>query len=285
MPQRFSNNQVANYYNTTQHHYERWWKLKKHGSLHYGIWEASTRNFGEALENTNRYLLKRAQVLAHHHVLDAGCGVGGAARFVHRETGAEVTGITLSERQIATARQQAQAEGMAQQVHFLQRDFCNTGLEAKSYDVVWACESSCYATDRSAFAMECFRLLKPGGRLVLCDFFKTELGQSDPKKYLRYWADTWGVSEFATPKALRTALNKAGFGHQTWEDFTPEIEKSARRMYWAACLGALPSELYNLFYPGVSPFAKTHYQSGWYQYKALTAGYWRYRMVTAIKEG
>ncbi|MFS0771967.1 class I SAM-dependent methyltransferase [Sphingomonas sp. 1P08PE] len=51
-------------------------------------------------------------------VLDIGCGWGGMALYLHRTTGAEVLGITLSEEQLKVARARAQAAGVADKVRF-----------------------------------------------------------------------------------------------------------------------------------------------------------------------
>ena len=67
---------VSAYYNQTQNHYRRWWKLNKGMSLHYGLWYKDTRNFVEALRNTNKYMAEKAEVASDHIILDAGCGVG-----------------------------------------------------------------------------------------------------------------------------------------------------------------------------------------------------------------
>ena len=66
-------------------------------------------------------------------------------------------------------------------------------------------------------------------------------------------------------------------------NYTKQIHKSAKRMYYASLIGALFSITYNLFHPKVSRFAKTHYKSGYFQYKALKAGLWKYGVVLAIK--
>jgi len=54
-------------------------------------------------------------------------------------------------------------------------------------------------------------------------------------------------------------------------------------MYVSSIAGALPSGIYNLFHPKVSRFAKKHYKSGYYQYKALKGGLWRYIIILAVK--
>jgi cyclopropane-fatty-acyl-phospholipid synthase len=56
-------------------------------------------------------------------VLDVGCGWGGLALRIARETGASVDGVTLSEEQLALARMRAEAAGMAGRVRFSLTDY------------------------------------------------------------------------------------------------------------------------------------------------------------------
>ncbi len=56
-------------------------------------------------------------------VLDIGCGWGGMARHVHRVSGAEVLGVTLSEEQLKYARAKADALGMAGKVRYELMDY------------------------------------------------------------------------------------------------------------------------------------------------------------------
>ena len=56
-------------------------------------------------------------------VLDIGCGWGGMALTLARDHGCDVTGITLSENQLATARKRANGEGLAPRARFELRDY------------------------------------------------------------------------------------------------------------------------------------------------------------------
>lgn len=56
-------------------------------------------------------------------VLDIGCGWGGMALTLAREFGANVTGITLSEEQLAAARARAEQEGLSERVTFELMDY------------------------------------------------------------------------------------------------------------------------------------------------------------------
>ncbi len=279
----FSSKEVADYYNTTQNHYQKWWKLNKHLSLHYGIHEDGIRSFEESLINTNRVLLKLANITASDKVLDAGCGVGGAALYIAKKKDASVTGITLSKKQVELAGQSAAAKGLSNKVNFLLMDYTQTSFPDESFDVVWACESVSSVADKNLFIKEAFRVLKKGGRLILSDFFKTAQNQTDKHRWVKKWGETWGISNFDTLDLFTEKLYRHGFQKTNSFDYTRKIQKSARRMYYASLMGALPSELYNLTHPRVSRFAKNHYKCGYYQYKALKKNLWKYFVVLAVK--
>jgi cyclopropane-fatty-acyl-phospholipid synthase len=56
-------------------------------------------------------------------VLDIGCGWGGMARHIHKLSGAEVLGVTLSEEQLKYARARADALGIASHVRYELMDY------------------------------------------------------------------------------------------------------------------------------------------------------------------
>lgn len=279
----FSKHEIADYYNTTQNHYEKWWDLHKSHALHYGIWEEGTRNFQEALRNTNQAMVELAGLKSTDRLLDAGCGVGGTAVYAHRQKGAKVTGITLSERQLTTARSLVAEQGLGGQVDFQLMDFTQTSFPDESFDVVWACESVCHAEDPKEFMQEAQRILKKGGRLVVLDFFKSAADQEDKNDWLQKWCATWAVPGLVTAEHFAKGLEQSGFTEMRVRNYTAEVRKSARRMYYAALLAVLPSEAYKIINPQVSRFARNHYKCGIYQYRALGADLWQYCAVTAKK--
>ena len=279
----FSTSDIAEYYDTTRSHYNRWWKLRENHSLHYGIWDEGVKSFSESLVNTNRVMMEIAGIRERDRVLDAGCGVGGAAFYLARMKNAHVTGISLSRKQIQIANEYAGQNNISDKISFEVMDFTRTTFRNETFDVVWACESVCQAPDKKAFIGESFRLLKKGGRLIICDYFIPEENQYDCHSWLRKWCDSWAISGLITREVFQAALNASGFNNIRSFDYTAQIIRSSLRMYLSSLVGALPSEIYNLFHLKVSRFARTHYRCGYYQYKALKARLWEYNIILAVK--
>jgi cyclopropane fatty-acyl-phospholipid synthase-like methyltransferase len=168
----FSKNDISRYYDLSEVHYRKIWDLDKSRSLHYGYWDDSVKNFHEALLNINKVLAEIAEIKEGENILDAGCGVGGSSLWLAMEKNCTVKGISLNTRQIGKANASAKEFDMHEKVSFEQKDYTNTFYAANSFDVVWAIESVCYADDKSDFLKEANRVLKPGGRLIIADFFK-----------------------------------------------------------------------------------------------------------------
>jgi tocopherol O-methyltransferase len=272
---------VAAYYNQTQNHYKRWWKLDKEMALHYGLWYSDTKSFSQALLNTNIYMAKAAKINAEDIVLDAGCGVGGAAIYLANECKAEVNGISLSELQIATAVKNAEKIASKHKISFQVQDYCNTQFEDASFDVIWACESSSSAPDKVKMLTEWTRLLKPGGRLIILDFFKTE-SVTDKNSWLDDWASLWAMSPLVTDNDMVNAMQAVGLTVLTTDDLSKEVAPTVKRMYWSYLFGKYPSKIYNSLF-GARDYAKNHYKSGYYQYQAFQKKQWKYLSLFAIK--
>lgn len=69
------------------------------------------------------HTLKKLLLHPGDHLLDIGSGWGGLALFAAEHFGARVTGVTVSEAQVAYARAWAEAEGLSHQVSFLPFDY------------------------------------------------------------------------------------------------------------------------------------------------------------------
>lgn len=267
---------IAAYYDQTEVHYTRWWQLSEGMALHYGLWSSQTHSFLEALSNTNKALAYMASIKPADVILDAGCGVGGSAIFLAKSYGALVKGISLSEKQINTARDNAIKSAVDDLTEFKVQDYTETNYTDESFDVIWACESLSSCTNKDKFAAEAFRLLKPGGRLIIADFFRNTEVQ-DKQGLLEKWSDSWAMSTLVSTPYLHQIFSKAGFNVQEGKNYTREVSKTVSRLYRGYLLGAIPSRIYNTLF-GAREYARAHYKSGYYQYHAYKLGLWNYKL-------
>ncbi|QQS12927.1 MAG: class I SAM-dependent methyltransferase [Rhodospirillales bacterium] len=70
-----------------------------------------------------RHLLAKLMVDPDHKVLDIGSGWGGMGLYIARESGADVTGVTLSIEQHGVSQRRAKAEGLADRARFKLQDY------------------------------------------------------------------------------------------------------------------------------------------------------------------
>jgi tocopherol O-methyltransferase len=107
-------------------------------------------------------------------ILDVGCGIGGSSLYLADKFKAQVTGITLSPVQADRATERAKAAGLSEQAHFKVANALEMPFADHSFDFVWSLESGEHMPDKAKFLQECYRVLKPGGRLMLATWCHRE---------------------------------------------------------------------------------------------------------------
>jgi len=105
------------------------------GNAFYGHWLDETMTYSSALftpgvndlasaqREKYRSLARTMDLRPEHHVLEIGCGWGGFAEYAASEIGCRVTGITISEEQLAFARTRIQGAGLADKVDIRFQDY------------------------------------------------------------------------------------------------------------------------------------------------------------------
>jgi SAM-dependent methyltransferase len=153
-------------------------------------------------------------------LVDIGCGAGGPALWLARETGASVIGVDASAAGPAVASQRAAALGFGERARFITGTFDATGLPDACADAVTSNDALQYAPDKAAAFREMKRLLRPGGRLVVTAF------ELEPSRVAGM--PVWGADPVAD---YRPPLEAAGFMLDEYDEVPgwPEPMTSAYR--------------------------------------------------------
>jgi tocopherol O-methyltransferase len=102
-----------------------------------------------------------------YNILDVGCGIGGSSLYLADKYSARATGITLSPVQANRAKERASAAGLSNSTEFLVADAQAMPFSDNTFDLVWSLESGEHMPDKTKFMQECYRVLKPGGTLIM----------------------------------------------------------------------------------------------------------------------
>lgn len=276
--------EVAAYYDECEGDYRWFWHLDRCLAMHYGYWDRGVRTLRRALLRMNEVIAERAGIEGGERVLDAGCGVGGSAIYLAERHECSVTGLTLSAAQVQSCRRNAGLRGVESRTRFEQKNYAATGLADESFDCVWFVESLCQANRKDDALREACRLLRPGGRVVIADYFAaSDAAISDADRTrLSLWARGWSLPDFIRDEDFVGQLEKSGFADIEIRDETKAIRPSARRLY----RGFFPAWLVTTLgeYSGFRNQRQTNnVWTAYYQYRTLRAGLWKYKIAVAQK--
>lgn len=156
--------------------------------IHHGYYENNqTITPLQAQEILIEKLSALLNITRESSILDAGCGMGGSSIYLAKKYAANVTGVTLSIKQAMMAANQCKLENI-QHVNFKVEDALSLkSFEDNSMDIVWSLESCEQFYDKNLFIQQAYRVLKPGGKLMLATWCsdRNEYQGSMAKKYIK----------------------------------------------------------------------------------------------------
>lgn len=192
------------------------------------------------------YVVAKMSVSNSQHILDVGCGIGGATRYLAAQYGCRVTGIDLTPDYIEVARELAARTGLDRQATYQVASALNMPFHEAHFDGALTLHVAMNIRDRAGLYGEVARVLKPDAIFCVYDVMK---GQRDGLIYPVPWAETAATSHLTSADETVMFLENAGFEIREIEDRKDFAIEFFRQSLQAAKQGPPPLGLHLLMGP------------------------------------
>lgn len=155
-----------------------------------------------------RDFLGQLGISSDDHVLDVGCGIGGASRFTADEFKCRVTGVDLTDEYVRTGATLCEWLGLGARIRLVQGDVLELDVPDAAFDKAFMLHVGMNIPDKAALASEIFRILKPGGLFGIYDIMKMN---GEMTTFPVPWATEPESSSLGSPEKYKNALSKIGF--------------------------------------------------------------------------
>lgn len=150
----------------------------------------------------------------NREVLELACGPGQGLGYLAREA-KRMVGGDYSATLLQIARKHYR-----DRIPLLRLDAQSIPFRDQSFDVVLLYEAIYYLPDREAFARECYRVLRPEGRLLLCTANK-DLPDFNPSPFSFFYPN---------PQDFALLLHPLGFQLECFADFPVDYRKRKQKI-------------------------------------------------------
>lgn len=214
---------VARHYNELDPFYRDIWG----NHVHHGFWKTGRETSAEAADALANLVAERLDLKPGLAACDIGCGYGETARLFASRYGVSVEGVTISENQFRLAAAHSRPGVSISLCDWLQNSFPD-----RHFDCAYAIESTEHMGDKGRFFSEAFRVLRPGGRLVVCAWVaKTDASRLEERLLLEPICRYGRLPGMGTEEDYRALASGTGFALLAAEDISANVRRT-----WAICI-------------------------------------------------
>ncbi|MFT6558996.1 SAM-dependent methyltransferase [Sneathiella sp.] len=156
------------------------------------------------------HFLNQLEIKPSQTILDVGCGLGGAARFLAKTYGAKVVGVDLTAEYVETGQALCEWVGLSDRIELHHESVLSLPFEAVRFDGAFMMHVGMNIQDKQTLTAEVSRVLKPGARFGIYDIMKTN---DEELIYPVPWSNTSETSWLARPEDYQAVLKANGFAN------------------------------------------------------------------------
>ena len=142
------------------------------------------------------------------HVIDVGCGLGGASRFVADKYGSQVSGIDLTEEYIKTGNALCTWVKLDKNITLHYGSALAMPFEGETFDGGFMLHVGMNIEDKTRLFSEVHRVLRRGASFGVYDVMQQKDGELT---YPVPWATDSSTSALSSPEHYKKSLSDAGF--------------------------------------------------------------------------
>jgi len=277
-----SQKKVIDYYRTRE---SRWgYNFLLKGVKHLGYYPEGREkiSMSEAQRLMTEELYTTLNLGGDSLVLDAGCGEGETAIILAKKYQLRVRGIDILDFNIKKANEKRKGLGLEEKVEFRVMDYMKLDFPSTSFDGVYTLETLVHAPDYRQVLQEFFRILKPGGKLVLFEYSVSSPENIAPQKrkvlnIVNEGSGMYSLSHFIHGEFPKI-LEASGFSTVSVENITPRVIPMLKRFYQIAYLPYLFIRLFGLQRRFINATSAAE------GLNAANKDFWRYNIIIARKK-
>jgi cyclopropane fatty-acyl-phospholipid synthase-like methyltransferase len=212
-------------------------------SIHRAVWAPGVATRAESFHHVDELILAALPAGGSDPtVVDLGCGLGASLMYLAGRAPIRGEGLTISPRQAEGATRLLEGAGLGDRVRCREGNYLAVPDDlAGVADVTYSIEAFLHSPDAAGYFREAARTLRPGGRLLVCDDFRTPAADApglSPRRSRRLaeFRDGWRVGSLLTVEQVAAAAAEHGLTLEHDVDLTPYLELRRPRDRFIAAL-------------------------------------------------
>ncbi len=223
----YNKKSVVFYYDVLTEPYRHFWG----DFFHPGIFENSRETLRNALSRTHELLLKDSKLNSSSIAIDLGCGIGSLCFLISKRIGCKVVGANFSKFQLKIARKLAKKYKLGN-VEFRDIDVSQIKTPKDTFDAAFLIDVACHFPNKKKALENIFKIIKPGGRLIVMDWLqKDSLNLFEKELLIKPFNKYWNFPYIESFEGYQKLFRKVGFKIVKAYDITNKVKRNWEMFY------------------------------------------------------